>query len=62
MFSVVAYTAKKMQFLKVFFNAVAYSAYDFLALSPTALKNFKWKVFFLAQACFSWTRDAHIKI
>jgi hypothetical protein len=30
----VAYSAKKVPFLKVFFNAVAYSAKDFLALLP----------------------------
>ncbi len=29
-----------MPFLEVFFNAVAYSAKDFLALEPTAFKIF----------------------
>jgi hypothetical protein len=39
-FGVVAYSAKKRPFFKVFFNAVAYSTKDFLALKNTAPKIF----------------------
>jgi hypothetical protein len=41
-FGVVAYSAKKMPVVKVFLNAEAYSAKDFLALSSTALNIF-WR-------------------
>jgi hypothetical protein len=38
-FSIVAYSAKKIPFLKNSFSIAGYSAKDFLALSATALKN-----------------------